>query len=162
LIRHAYFATEHRGKGLGGVLLDHLLQQTKGPILVGTWTAATWAIRFYDKHGFRQVIPAEKDRLLPIHWSIPERQVETSVVLGNAGWRIALREPSGCGFFLAKPEAVAILLPFMRHIRRSCQRRNSSPQGDTLRSFFASSQRPSLAKPTSSRFKFHSLDQLAV
>jgi N-acetylglutamate synthase-like GNAT family acetyltransferase len=86
LIRHAYVATEHRGKGLGGVLLDHLLQEAKGPILVGTWAATTWAIRFYEKHGFRQVTPAEKDRLLRTHWSIPERQVETSVVLANAVW----------------------------------------------------------------------------
>jgi N-acetylglutamate synthase-like GNAT family acetyltransferase len=84
LIRHAYVATEHRNKGLGSVLLDHLLHQAKGPILVGTWAAATWAIRFYEKHGFRQVTPAEKDRLLRTYWSIPERQVETSVVLANA------------------------------------------------------------------------------
>ena len=55
LIRHAYFATEHRGKGLGGVLLEHLLQEAKGPILVGTWAAATWAILFYAKHGFQKV-----------------------------------------------------------------------------------------------------------
>ena len=86
LIRHAYVATEYRNQGLGGVLLDHLLQQIKGPILVGTWAAATWAIRFYAKHGFRQVTAEEKDRLLRTYWSIPERQVETSVVLANAVW----------------------------------------------------------------------------
>ena len=64
LIRHAYVATAHRNKGLGSILLNHLLHQIKGPILVGTWAAATWATRFYVKHGFRQVTPAEKDRLL--------------------------------------------------------------------------------------------------
>lgn len=86
LIRHAYVAQSHRNKGLGGVLLEHLLQQTTGPLLVGTWAAATWAIRFYENHGFRQVSSAEKDQLLRTYWSIPERQVETSVVLVNAIW----------------------------------------------------------------------------
>lgn len=62
LIRHTYVATAQRSKGMGGILLDHLLKQIKGPILVGTWAAATWAIRFYEKHGFRQVTFAEKDR----------------------------------------------------------------------------------------------------
>lgn len=52
-------------------------------ILIGTWAAATWAIRFYEKHGFRMVTPEEKDRLLKKYWSIPERQVETSVVLAE-------------------------------------------------------------------------------
>ena len=84
--RTAYVATQHRNKGLGGVLLRHLLRQTQGPILVGTWAAATWAIRFYEKHGFRQVTPTEKDRLLRRYWSIPDRQIETSVVLANAAW----------------------------------------------------------------------------
>jgi hypothetical protein len=71
---------------LGGLLLDHLLGQTVGPVLVGTWAAAQWAIRFYEKHGFRQVSREEKDRLLRRYWSIPERQVETSVVLANSAW----------------------------------------------------------------------------
>ncbi len=86
LIRHAYVATARRGHGLGGLLLDHLLRQTVGPVLVGTWAAAQWAIRFYEKHGFRQVSREEKDRLLRKYWSIPERQVETSVVLANSAW----------------------------------------------------------------------------
>jgi len=89
LIRHAYVANSYRNKGLGGILLDHLLQRTTGPILVGTWAAATWAIRFYENHGFRQVSPAEKDKLLRTYWSIPERQVETSVVLANMCYRTA-------------------------------------------------------------------------
>ena len=81
LIRHAYVASARRGEGIGGNLLDHLLQTTVGRILVGTWAAAEWAIRFYEKHSLRRVTPAEKDRLLREYWAIPERQVETSVVL---------------------------------------------------------------------------------
>ena len=59
---------------------------TSRPVLMGTWAAATWAIRFYEKHGFRLVTPEEKNRLLKKYWSIPERQVETSVVLGDERW----------------------------------------------------------------------------
>ena len=81
LIRHAYVANARRGEGIGGKLLEDLLQMTAGPILVGTWAAAEWAIRFYENHGFRRVTPAEKDRLLRKYWAIPERQVETSVML---------------------------------------------------------------------------------
>jgi hypothetical protein len=55
-------------------------------VLIGTWAAATWAIRFYQKHGFRLVTPEEKDRLLRKYWNIPERQVETSVVLADENW----------------------------------------------------------------------------
>jgi N-acetylglutamate synthase-like GNAT family acetyltransferase len=85
LIRHAYVRTANRGKGIGGRLLVELRKLTARPILIGTWAAATWAITFYEKHGFRMVTPAEKDRLLKKYWSIPERQVETSVVL-REGW----------------------------------------------------------------------------
>ena len=81
LIRHAYVRTTQRRKGIGGKLLSHLLTLTDRPILIGTWAAATWAIRFYEKHGFRLVSEEEKTRLLKKYWSIPERQVETSVVL---------------------------------------------------------------------------------
>ena len=83
LIRHAYVRPANQGQGIGGKLLSALSQQTTRPILVGTWAAAAWAIRFYQKHGFRLVSPEEKDRLLRQYWSIPERQVETSVVLTN-------------------------------------------------------------------------------
>ncbi len=86
LIRHAYVRTARRNQGIGGQLLSHLRCQTSRPILVGTWAAATWAVRFYEKHGFRLVTPAEKDRLLQRYWSIPPRQVETSVVLADARW----------------------------------------------------------------------------
>ena len=81
LIRHAYVRTTQRRKGVGGKLLSHLLTLSNRPILIGTWAAATWAIRFYEKHGFRLVTEEEKNRLLIKYWSIPERQVETSVVL---------------------------------------------------------------------------------
>ena len=81
LIRHAYVRTEKRGRGIGGELLSFLRKRATRPILVGTWAAAVWAVRFYEKHGFRLVTPKEKDRLLTKYWSIPERQIETSVVL---------------------------------------------------------------------------------
>lgn len=87
LIRHAYVATAHRGRGIGGELLRHLLAQTDRPVLVGTWAAATWAVRFYALHGFALTSPAEKERLLRKYWSIPDRQIETSVVLADARWR---------------------------------------------------------------------------
>ncbi|HEX5400045.1 MAG TPA: GNAT family N-acetyltransferase [Verrucomicrobiae bacterium] len=81
LIRHAYVRTAMRNQGIGGKLLAHLLGQASGKILVGTWKAADWAIRFYQKHGFDLVTEEEKDRLLKIYWNIPARQIETSVVL---------------------------------------------------------------------------------
>jgi len=87
LIRHAYVVTAARRDGIGGRLLHHLLTQTDRPILVGTWAAATWAIRFYEKHGFALTAPEEKARLLRRYWSIPDRQIETSVVLADARWR---------------------------------------------------------------------------
>jgi GNAT superfamily N-acetyltransferase len=87
LIRHAYVATAVRGRGIGGLLLGHLVAASTRPMLVGTWAAATWAVRFYERHGFRLVTPAEKNRLLGTYWAIPDRQIETSVVLADARWR---------------------------------------------------------------------------
>ena len=81
LIRHAYVRTAWQGRGIGGVLLDFLTAKVEGPLLVGTWAAATWAIRLYERHGFRLLDPEEKDRLLGTYWTIPERQRDTSVVL---------------------------------------------------------------------------------
>jgi N-acetylglutamate synthase-like GNAT family acetyltransferase len=81
LIRHAYVRTNGQKQGIGAKLLEHLRTLTRRPILIGTWKDATWAIRFYEKHGFRLVDDEEKDRLLKQYWDIPERQVETSVVL---------------------------------------------------------------------------------
>jgi GNAT superfamily N-acetyltransferase len=84
LIRHAYVRTATQNRGVGGKLLGELRTLTARPVLIGTWAAASWAIRFYEKHGFRRVSPEEKDRLLKKYWSIPERQVETSVVLAES------------------------------------------------------------------------------
>jgi N-acetylglutamate synthase-like GNAT family acetyltransferase len=86
LIRHAYVRTSHRRHGIGGQLLRCLLSRISTPTLIGTWAAANWAIRFYEKHGFRLVTPADKDRLLPKYWGIPQRQIDTSVVLGDPRW----------------------------------------------------------------------------
>jgi len=83
LIRHAYVRTARRGQGIGGRLLAHLRGLTERPILIGTWAAAEWAIRFYEKHGFHKVTEEEKNRLLQTYWSIPQRQVATSVVLAE-------------------------------------------------------------------------------
>ncbi len=89
LIRHAYVRTVHRGRGIGAALLLHLRSLTTRPILLGTWATATWAIHFYEKHGFALIIGEEQRRLLRKYWSIPERQIETSVVLAEArGHRI--------------------------------------------------------------------------
>ena len=81
LIRHAYVRTARRGQGIGSQMLAHLLSLAERPVLIGTWAAATWAIRFYEKHHFQLTSVAEKNRLLKRYWDIPERQVETSVVL---------------------------------------------------------------------------------
>jgi GNAT superfamily N-acetyltransferase len=81
LIRHAYVTPKRQGSGIGSGLLAHLLSLPHQPLLVGTWADAVWAVRFYERHGFRLVTPTEKDRLLRRYWSIPERQVDTSVVL---------------------------------------------------------------------------------
>lgn len=83
LIRHAYVATRARRGGIGGKLLRHLLALTDRPMLIGTWRAATWAIDFYARHGFRLVDAAEKTALLRKYWTISERQNETSVVLAQ-------------------------------------------------------------------------------
>lgn len=83
LIRHAYVRTAYRRRGIGAALLSHLRGLAGKPILIGTWKAATWAIRFYQQHGFRLVAEDEKIRLLKKYWSIPQRQVETSVVLAE-------------------------------------------------------------------------------
>ena len=86
LIRHAYVRTTHRRHGIGGQLLRFLLARVSVPTLIGTWAAADWAIRFYQKHGFRLVSPEEKDRLLPLYWGVPKRQIETSVVMADKRW----------------------------------------------------------------------------
>jgi GNAT superfamily N-acetyltransferase len=81
LIRHAYVRPSHQSKGIGGALLRTLATDVAGPLLVGTWADATWAIRFYERHGFRLVSSDDKDRLLATYWTISPRQRDTSVVL---------------------------------------------------------------------------------
>ncbi len=86
LIRHAYVAKAHQGRGIGSALIRHLLTLTDRPTLVGTWQAAEWAVRFYERHGFVLVSPARKNLLLQKYWNISSRQVETSVVLADRRW----------------------------------------------------------------------------
>src|SRR5580692_2014328 len=87
LIRHAYVRTGSQKRGIGARLLSHLLDLASGPVLIGTWTEAVWAIRFYERYGFQLVGREEKDKLLKKYWTVPERQIETSVVLADAKWR---------------------------------------------------------------------------
>jgi len=86
LVRHAYVSSNTQRKGVGTRLLRHVQASTRKPVLIGTWAAATWAIDFYRRNGFTVVTPSEKDRLLRKYWSIPARQVETSVVLADRRW----------------------------------------------------------------------------
>jgi GNAT superfamily N-acetyltransferase len=81
LIRHAYVRAAHQNRGIGSVLLAALVRQSSGQLLVGTWAAAQWAIRFYQRHGFRLVPTEEKDRLIRTYWNIAQRQRDASVVL---------------------------------------------------------------------------------
>jgi GNAT superfamily N-acetyltransferase len=83
LIRHAYVLPESQRRGVGTALLRHLRGTSKGRMLVGTWAAADWAIRFYRRHGFELVTPERKTTLLKTYWTIPYRQIETSVVLAH-------------------------------------------------------------------------------
>lgn len=93
LIRHAYVRTAKQDQGIGGKLLSSLRQQVTRPLLVGTWADALWAIHFYENYGFQLVSWEEKERLLRKYWSIPERQVETSVVLADQRWFDARQHP---------------------------------------------------------------------
>ncbi len=111
LIRHAYVRTAYQGRGVGRLLLAHLRLLTDRPVLIGTWADATWAIRFYERHGFALVEPAEKDTLLKRYWKVPDRQIETSVVLADAVWRgrAAGTGPSEAGDSAASPTGKARL-----------------------------------------------------
>ena len=92
LIRHAYVRTISQKRGIGAQLLSHLGKLAKGPVLIGTWADAVWAIRFYEKHGFQMVGPRHKARLLRRYWTVGERQIETSVVLADSRWRDLVTE----------------------------------------------------------------------
>jgi GNAT superfamily N-acetyltransferase len=83
LIRHAYVSPPSRRRGIGGALLAHLASATTRRMLVGTWAAADWAVSFYARHGFALVSPERGAKLLETYWTIPERQIATSVVLAN-------------------------------------------------------------------------------
>jgi len=83
LIRHAYVLPGSQRGGVGAALLHHLRRLSARQMLVGTWAAAAWAIRFYSNHGFELVAPERKAELLKAYWTITERQIETSVVLAN-------------------------------------------------------------------------------
>jgi N-acetylglutamate synthase-like GNAT family acetyltransferase len=89
LIRHAYIRAQVQKLGIGTRLLQHLENIIDKPILIGTWAAASWAISFYEKNGYTLVSDEEKNRLLGIYWSVPERQIETSVVLADQRWNTA-------------------------------------------------------------------------
>ncbi len=86
LIRHAYVRRSDQRRGIGARLLAHLRQRTVRPLLIGTWADAAWAIRFYEKHGFELTSAEQKAVLLRRYWSVPKRQIETSVVLAERGW----------------------------------------------------------------------------
>jgi N-acetylglutamate synthase-like GNAT family acetyltransferase len=86
LVRHAYVAPTTQRSGVGTNLLRHVEALVDKPILIGTWAAASWAIEFYQRNGYAVVTSSDKDRLLRTYWSIPTRQIETSVVLGNRRW----------------------------------------------------------------------------
>jgi len=89
LVRHAYVAPTTQRAGVGTRLLRHVEGLVDKPILIGTWAAASWAIEFYQRNGFTIVPGGDKDRLLRTYWSIPARQIETSVVLADERWRQA-------------------------------------------------------------------------
>lgn len=87
LLRHAYVLTGRRKRGIGSRLLRHLEAMTGKPVLVGTWSAASWAIGFYEKNGYRTLSRRETEVALRRYWRIPERQVVTSTVLADRRWR---------------------------------------------------------------------------
>ncbi len=85
LIRHAYVQPGRQRSGVGAALLEHLRRQSTQRMLVGTWAAASWAIEFYRRHGFELASLERKVALLQTYWTIPDRQIETSVVLESSG-----------------------------------------------------------------------------
>ena len=93
LIRHAYVLPERQGEGVGRALLEHLRAIATRPMLVGTWATAEWAIRFYERNGFALVTPEQKTALLRRYWNIPDRQIETSVVLADAPGAVVASAP---------------------------------------------------------------------
>lgn len=86
LVRHAYVYPSSQRCGIGSALLSHCQKSVNGSILIGTWAGATWAIRFYEKHGFRKVSQSAAVRLLHDYWNVPQSQIAASVVLANPKW----------------------------------------------------------------------------
>lgn len=86
LIRHAYVETEAQRQGVGSELLKHVCLGITSPVLIGTWSAASWAIAFYYKHGFTKVPKEQKTNLLKCYWRVSQRQSEASEVLANRAW----------------------------------------------------------------------------
>ena len=86
LIRHAYVRTARRNQGIGGKILAKIIDEATPPILIGTWADAVWAVQFYEHRGFQVVSTDEKERLLRKYWTVPDRQIETSVVLADQKW----------------------------------------------------------------------------
>ena len=86
LVRHAYVASGTQRTGVGTTLLRHVEGLTDKPILIGTWASASWALDFYRRNGFTLLPTSEGASLLQTYWSIPPRQLETSVVLANGRW----------------------------------------------------------------------------
>jgi N-acetylglutamate synthase-like GNAT family acetyltransferase len=86
LVRHAYVRPATQKKGVGTKLLRHVESLACKPVLIGTWADASWAIEFYRRNGYTVVSDSHKERLLRTYWSIPERQIETSVVLADRRW----------------------------------------------------------------------------
>ena len=84
LIRHAYVLSAKRRGGIGSALIAAVMESTERPVLVGTWKAATWAVRFYERHGFRLI--KDTETLLRRYWAISDRQIESSVVLADRRW----------------------------------------------------------------------------
>ncbi len=89
LIRHAYVLTGNQRSGIGARLLAHLRTLAQGPVLIGTWADAAWAVHFYQKHGFHLVTHRQKGLLLKRYWKVSARQIETSVVLADETWQPA-------------------------------------------------------------------------
>lgn len=102
LVRHAYVAPAAQRSGVGKILLHHVEGITDNPILIGTWASASWAIEFYRRNGFTVVADSDKDRLLRTYWSIPDRQIETSVVLADRRW-METQERAAADGALRKP-----------------------------------------------------------
>jgi len=150
LIRHAYVSPGSQRHGVGGALLEHLARSTTRRMLVGTWAAADWAIRFYRRHGFEMVDAELKAELLKTYWTLPERQIETSVVLakpplsGGGG----IRTPSNSQSCHASVNRVTgWRLPLARCVRLSARATRPPPERSRPSPRWASTSRSRSLSP---------------